>query len=121
MKNATLTQISGILVGHFTDTRRPTGCTVVLAPHGAVAGVDVRGAAPGTRETDLLAPGNAVQQVHAVVLSGGSAYGLDAASGVMRWLEEHGHGLTVGPVRVPIVPAAVVFDLLVDKLSLIHI
>jgi len=117
MKNATLTQISGILVGHFTDTRRPTGCTVVLAPDGAVAGVDVRGAAPGTRETDLLAPGNSVQQVHAVLLSGGSAYGLDAASGVMRWLEEHGHGLTVGPVRVPIVPAAVVFDLLVDELS----
>ena len=117
MKNNTLTQISGLLVGHFTDTRRPTGCTVVLAPHGVVAGVDVRGAAPGTRETDLLAPGNAVQQVHALVLSGGSAYGLDAASGVMRWLEEHGHGLPVGPVRVPIVPAAVVFDLLVDDWS----
>lgn len=117
MKNTTLTQISGILVGHFTDTRRPTGCTVVLSPQGAVAGVDVRGAAPGTRETDLLAPGNSVEHVHAILLSGGSAYGLDAASGVMRWLEEHGHGLPVGSVRVPIVPAAVVFDLLVDDFS----
>ena len=114
MKNNTLTAIAGLQVGHFTDARRPTGCTVVLAPQGAVAGVDVRGAAPGTRETDLLNPSNTVQHVHAILLSGGSAYGLDAASGVMHWLEEHGHGLAVGPARVPIVPAAVVFDLGVD-------
>mgnify|MGYP000096002184 FL=1 len=114
MNNNTLTAVAGLQVGHFTDTRRPTGCTVVLTPQGAVAGVDVRGAAPGTRETDLLSPSNTVQAVHAIVLSGGSAYGLDAASGVMRWLEEHGHGLAVGPARVPIVPAAVIFDLWVD-------
>ena len=114
MNNNTLTAVTGLQVGHFTDTRRPTGCTVVLTPQGAVAGVDVRGAAPGTRETDLLNPSNTVQQVHAILLSGGSAYGLDAASGVMRWLEEHGHGLPVGPARVPIVPAAVIFDLWVD-------
>lgn len=117
MKNNTLTQIEGVLVGHFTHARRPTGCTVVLTPAGAIAGVDVRGAAPGTRETDLLLPSNSVQGVHGIVLSGGSAYGLDAASGVMQWLEEHGHGLRVGPVRVPIVPAAVIFDLLVDDFS----
>jgi len=108
---------AGLHVGHFTDPRRPTGCTVLLCPHGAVAGVDVRGAAPGTRETDLLAPVNSVQQVHGLVLAGGSAFGLDAASGVMRWLREHGHGLPVGPVRVPIVPAAVVFDLWVDDFA----
>lgn len=114
-----LTDVPGIEVGHHTDNRRPTGCTVVLARHGAVAGVDVRGAAPGTRETDLLTPGNLVDRVHAVLLSGGSAYGLDAASGVMRWLEEHGIGLDVGVhphagaqrLRVPIVPAAVLYDL----------
>jgi L-aminopeptidase/D-esterase-like protein len=84
---------------------------VVLALEGAVGAVDVRGAAPGTRETDLLAPHNVVERVHAIVLAGGSAFGLDAASGVMRWLDEHGIGLPVGPARVPIVPAAVLFDL----------
>lgn len=109
--NDTLTAISGLWVGHDQDPRRPTGCTVVLCPQGAVAGVDVRGAAPGTRETDLLSPGNLVQQVHGIALCGGSAFGLDAASGVMRWLEAKGHGLSVGPVRIPIVPAAVIFDL----------
>ncbi len=109
--NDTLTALDGLSVGHFTHPKRPTGCTVVLCPPGAVAGVDVRGAAPGTRETDLLAPGNTVPHVHAVVLSGGSAYGLDAAGGVMRWLEARGHGLRVGPACVPIVPAAVIFDL----------
>ena len=103
--------LAGLIVGHFTDTRRPTGCTVVLCPQGAVCGVDVRGGAPGTRETDLLKSENLVDQVHAVLLTGGSAFGLDAASGVMRWLEEQGHGLVVGPVRVPIVPTAVLFDL----------
>ena len=110
-QNDTLTAISGLWVGHDQDPRRPTGCTVVLCPQGAVAGVDVRGAAPGTRETDLLSPGNLVQQVHGIALCGGSAFGLDAASGVMRWLEAKGHGLSVGPVRIPIVPAAVIFDL----------
>ena len=111
-----ITDVPGIAVGHWTSDRRPTGCTVVLVPEGAVAGVDVRGAAPGTRETDLLAPGNLVEHVHAVLLAGGSAYGLDAAGGVMRWLEEHGHGLPVGVGRVPIVPAAVLFDLLVGDM-----
>jgi L-aminopeptidase/D-esterase-like protein len=106
-----LTDVAGIEVGHFTDTRRPTGCTVILTRAGAVAGVDVRGAAPGTRETDLLEPGNLVEQVHAVLLAGGSAWGLDAASGVMRWLEEHHIGLPTAYGCVPIVPAAVIFDL----------
>jgi L-aminopeptidase/D-esterase-like protein len=106
-----ITQVAGIEVGHFTDTRRPTGCTVIIAREGAVAGVDVRGAAPGTRETDLLHPSNLVERVHAITLSGGSAWGLDAASGVMQWLEEQGIGLPVGFGLVPIVPAAVLFDL----------
>ena len=106
-----ITDVPGIRVGHETDARRPTGCTVVLAEAGAVAGVDVRGAAPGTRETDLLDPSNLVDRVHAVLLSGGSAFGLDAASGVMRWLEERDVGFRVGPGCVPIVPAAVLFDL----------
>jgi len=106
-----ITDVAGVAVGHFTDTRRPTGCSVVLVPDGAVAGVDVRGAAPGTRETDLLAPVNFVQQVHAVVLAGGSAWGLAAADGVAQWLEAQGAGLEVGYGKVPIVPAAVLFDL----------
>ena len=110
-KHGSLTDVAGIEVGHWTDSRRPTGCTVVLTRGGAVGGVDVRGAAPGTRETELLSPLNAVEQVHAIMLGGGSAFGLDAAGGVMRWLEEHGHGVPVGPARVPIVPAAVLFDL----------
>ena len=110
-----ITQVGGIEVGHFTDARRPTGCTVIIARGpdglGAVAGVDVRGAAPGTRETDLLHPSNLVERVHAVLLAGGSAWGLDAASGVMQWLEEQHIGLPVGYGLVPIVPAAVLFDL----------
>jgi L-aminopeptidase/D-esterase-like protein len=106
-----LTDVAGLAVGHHTDTRRPTGCTVVLCPQGAVAGVDVRGAAPGTRETDLLHPLATLDTVHALLLTGGSAFGLAAADGVMRWLEERGHGVPVGPARVPIVPAAVLFDL----------
>ena len=113
-----ITDVAGIEVGHFTDTRRPTGCSVVIARNGAVAGVDVRGAAPGTRETDLLDPSNLVQQVHAVMLAGGSAYGLDAASGAMRWLEEQGIGLNVGVGLVPIVPAAVLFDLPVGNMKI---
>jgi L-aminopeptidase/D-esterase-like protein len=108
-----ITDVAGIEVGHFTDTRRPTGCTVVIARDGAVAGVDVRGAAPGTRETDLLDPTHLVEQVHAVLLAGGSAWGLDAASGVMRWLHERDIGFDAGVARVPIVPAAVLFDLAV--------
>lgn len=106
-----LTAVDGIKVGHETLTARPTGCTVVLVERGAIAGVDVRGAAPGTRETDLLNPLNTVQHVHAIVLTGGSAFGLDAASGVMRYLEERGIGYDTGVARVPIVPAAVLFDL----------
>jgi L-aminopeptidase/D-esterase-like protein len=109
--NDTITDVAGLAVGHFTHAERATGCTVVLCPQGAVAGVDVRGGSPGTRETDLLRPENTVDRVHALLLSGGSAFGLDAAGGVMRWLEEQGHGFAVGAVRVPIVPAAVIFDL----------
>ncbi len=112
-----ITRVPGIEVGHFTDPRRPTGCTVILTRAGAVAGVDVRGAAPGTRETDLLHPSNLVDQVHAVLLAGGSAWGLDAASGVMRWLEENGVGLQVPYGLIPIVPAAVLFDLPVGDAS----
>jgi len=106
-----ITDVAGIEVGQFTDRRRPTGCTVLIARAGAVAGVDVRGAAPGTRETDLLHPSNLVDRVHAILLAGGSAWGLDAAAGVMRWLEENGIGLPVHYGLVPIVPAAVLFDL----------
>lgn len=106
-----VTDVAGVKVGHFTDTRRPTGCTVVLVEGGATCGVDVRGGAPGTRETDLLDPASTVQQVHAVVLSGGSAFGLEAATGVVRWLEERKIGFPAGPARVPIVPAAILFDL----------
>src|SRR3954464_14098669 len=109
--SSSITDVAGISVGHFTHSGRPTGCTVVLATDGAVGAVDVRGGAPGTRETDLLAPQNVVDRVHAVLLAGGSAFGLDAAAGVMRWLDEHGIGLPVGPARVPIVPGAVLFDL----------
>ncbi len=106
-----ITDIPGVKVGHFTDSRRPTGCTVVLFENGAVGGVDVRGSAPGTRETDLLNPLNTVQQVDAILLSGGSAFGLDAATGVVRYLEEHGKGYRVARYTVPIVPAAILFDL----------
>jgi L-aminopeptidase/D-esterase-like protein len=105
-----LTDLQGVKVGHFTDTRRPTGCTVILVEEGAVAGVDVRGSAPGTRETDLLNPINTVEQVHAIVLSGGSAFGLETATGVVRYLEERDIGYPTSVARVPIVPAAVPFD-----------
>ena len=109
--NQTLTAINGIKVGHATDLSARTGCTVILCPAGATAGVDVRGAAPGTRETDALRPGRLVQKAHAVLLTGGSAFGLDAAGGVVQYLEEQNVGFSAGPVRVPIVPAAVIFDL----------
>jgi len=109
--NPTLTAVPGIKVGHHTLTERPTGCTVVLAEAGVTAAVDVRGAAPASRETDLLDPVNSVQVAHAIVLSGGSAFGLDSASGVMRYLEEKRIGFAFGRAHVPIVPAAALFDL----------
>ncbi len=114
----TIVDVPGIKVGHAQDKDALTGCTVILCGSGAVAGVDVRGSAPGTRETDLLDPVNLVNQVHAICLSGGSAYGLDAASGVMRYLEEQGSGLFVGVGIVPIVPAAVLFDLAIGSSSI---
>jgi L-aminopeptidase/D-esterase-like protein len=106
-----ITDVSGIKVGHYTDKQAVTGCTVILCEQGAVAGVDVSGSSPGTRETDLLRPGNLVEKVQAIVLSGGSAFGLDAATGVVRYLEERGFGYETGAGRVPIVPAAIIFDL----------
>ena len=106
-----ITDVSGIRVGHWTNRAAATGCSVVLCESGAVGGVDVRGSAPGTRETDLLRPTAMVNEVHAVVLSGGSAFGLAAATGVVRWLEERGVGLRFGNATIPIVPAAILFDL----------
>lgn len=106
-----LTAVDGIKVGHHTLAERPTGCTVVLTEAGAVAGVDVRGGAPGTRETALLDPTKSVQEVHGIVLAGGSAFGLDAASGVMRYLAERDIGYDTRIAKVPIVPAAILFDL----------
>jgi len=106
-----ITDVPGIRVGHVTDAQALTGCTVVLCERGAVVGVDQRGGAPGTRETDLARPLHLVQEAHAVVLSGGSAFGLDAASGVVRYLEERGVGFDAGVARVPIVPAAILYDL----------
>src|SRR5512138_353705 len=105
--SGSITDVEGVRVGHFTDPRRPTGCTVILYERGAVAGVDVRGSAPGTRETDLLEPTNLVDKVNAIVLSGGSAFGLDAATGVVRYLEEHDAGFATAAGKVPIVPAAI--------------
>jgi L-aminopeptidase/D-esterase-like protein len=102
----------GVSAGHWTDPVGRTGCTVVLAPDGAMAGVDVRGGAPGTIGTDGLRPGRLVELAHAILLTGGSAFGLDAAGGVMLYLEEHGVGHPIGGVRVPIVAGAVIFDLL---------
>ncbi|HBK60638.1 MAG TPA: peptidase S58 [Firmicutes bacterium] len=106
-----ITRIRGVLVGHAQDDAALTGCTVVLTPGGAVAGVDVRGSAPGTRETDLMRPCSQVERIHGVALSGGSAYGLDSASGVMRWLEEQGFGFATPFGIVPIAGAAVIYDL----------
>ena len=109
--NTTITAVPGIRVGHHTLTERPTGCTVVLVDGAAVGGVSQRGGAPGTRETDLLDPLNLVDRVNAVVLSGGSAFGLESATGVVRWLEERKIGWETRSGPVPIVPAAILFDL----------
>ncbi len=109
--NTTLTAVPGIKVGHHTLAERPTGCTVILVDGDAVGGVSQRGGAPGTRETDLLNPLNMVDKVNAIVLAGGSAFGLEAATGTVRWLEEHDIGWPAGVARVPIVPAAILFDL----------
>lgn len=106
-----ITDISGIRIGHADNPTAATGCTVILCPEGATAGVDVRGGAPGTRETDLLNPINYVDKVHGILLSGGSAFGLDAASGIMQYLEEQNIGFDVGVTKVPIVAGAVLFDL----------
>lgn len=111
--DSSITDVKGIKVGHAQDYEGGTGCTVVLCEEGAVCGVDVRGGAPGTRETDLLNPGNLVDKVHGIYLSGGSAFGLDGAAGVMRYLEEIGKGFDAGIAKVPIVPGAVIFDLTV--------
>ncbi len=109
--NNSLADVTGLSVGHWTDTINGTGCTVILSPAGACAGVDVRGSSPGTRETDLLDPVVNVDQVHGIVLSGGSAYGLGAAHGAVRWLADNGYGWHTAMARVPIVPAAIVYDL----------
>ncbi len=109
--NPTITAVAGLEAGHYTDQTHATGCTVIICREGAVGGVDVRGGSPGTRETDLLRPMHKVDRVHALVLSGGSAFGLDAASGVVGYLADLGIGFKVGPATVPIVPAAILFDL----------
>ncbi len=111
LANHTITAVEGIKVGHFTLTERPTGCTVILVDGDAVGGVSQRGGAPGTRETDLLRSENMVDKVNAIVLAGGSAFGLEAATGTVKWLDEHNIGWPAGPARVPIVPAAILFDL----------
>ncbi|MGI6731330.1 MAG: P1 family peptidase [Anaerovoracaceae bacterium] len=113
MKEISITDISGIKVGHAQDIEGGTGCTVIICEKGAFAGVDVRGGGPASRETELLNPINMVEQIHAVMLSGGSAYGLDAGSGAMTYLEEQGVGFDVGVGVVPIVCGASLFDLVV--------
>src|SRR5580658_6536530 len=107
-----LTDVSGIKVGHGTDLRLGSGSTVVVFDEPAVASIDIRGGGPGTRESALLDPAQTVEGIDAIVLSGGSAFGLDAASGVQAWLREQGRGFAVRTARVPIVPAAILFDLL---------
>ena len=106
-----ITDVGNLLVGHAQNLEALTGCTVILSPQGATAGVSQRGGAPGTRETDLLRPMHMIEKVHAIVLAGGSAYGLDAAGGVMRWLENKKIGFNTGSTLVPIVPAAIIYDL----------
>ncbi|MEX2227373.1 MAG: P1 family peptidase [Dehalococcoidia bacterium] len=115
MDEGSITDVPGIRVGHWTDLDAITGCTVVLPDAPAIAGVDVRGAAPGTRETDVLRSGNLVQHVHGIVLAGGSAFGLDAATGVVRYLVERGVGFAFGESVIPIVPAAILFDLSIGR------
>ncbi len=112
-----ITRVAGIRIGHVTDLTRITGCTVVLCPPGTTGSVDVKGGAPGTRETDAIRPGTSVNEIHAVLLTGGSAFGLAAAGGVARWLEEREIGFDTGVARVPIVPAAVLFDLAIGDAS----
>ncbi|MEA5077313.1 MAG: P1 family peptidase [Anaerolineaceae bacterium] len=109
--NGTITDVPGIKVGHAQNFDAITGCTVVLFEKGAVAGVDQRGGAPGTRETDAIRPKHLVSKAHAIMLAGGSAYGLDTASGAMKYLEEHGIGFDTGVAKVPIVPSAILYDL----------
>lgn len=104
---------AGYRIGHWTDSVRRTGCTVVLAPDGTIAAVDVRGGAPGTRETGVFTPGNLVSEIHGLVFAGGSAFGLAASTGVASWLRRRGVGFSIGPARVPIVAAAILFDLAV--------
>src|SRR5512136_3409328 len=113
--NDSITDVPGILVGHAQDETALTGCTVILCGKGAVGGVDQRGGAPGTREVDALHPMHLVTKVHGVVLAGGSAFGLEAATGVMRFLEERGVGFDTHIAKVPIVPAAILFDLGIGK------
>ncbi len=108
----TICDVSGLKIGHATDAKLKSGVSVVIADKPAIAAVSILGGAPGTRETDLLEPHNLVEAVDAIVLSGGSAFGLDAASGVQAWLRENGRGFEVGPHRIPIVPAAILFDLI---------
>src|SRR5438876_2816080 len=115
MPSGGLTSIAGLTAGHWTDAEAATGCTVVLCPEGCVASVDVRGGAPATRNTDLLGPGRLVQQIHGVLLTGGSEFGQDAATGVVRWLEERGYGFPLTSGVVPIVTAAVIFDLPIGR------
>ena len=103
--------IEGVRVGHWTDAAAGTGCTVILPPPGTVGAVEVRGGGPATRETELLAPLSSVHDLTALLFTGGSAFGLDAASGVVRWCEDHGLGHETGIARVPIVPAAAIYDL----------
>jgi L-aminopeptidase/D-esterase-like protein len=110
-----VTDVPGLLVGHADDPAALTGCTVVLCPAGAVGGVDQRGGAPGTRQTDGMRPVHLVQKCHAIMLAGGSAFGLEAATGAVRWLEEHGYGFDTRVALVPIVPAAILFDLAIGR------
>jgi L-aminopeptidase/D-esterase-like protein len=115
--NGTITDVPGIKVGHAQDLEAVTGCTVVICEKGGVAGVDQRGGAPGTRETDAIRPLHLVNKIQAILLAGGSAFGLDAATGVMKYLEEKGLGFDTGVARVPVVPAAILFDLAIGKAS----
>lgn len=118
MYNGLITDVKGIELGHGTNEEAGTGCTVILCRRGAVGGVDVRGGAPGTRETDLLRPGHLVDRIHAIVLSGGSAFGLDTSCGVMKYLEEQDIGFDAGVAKIPIVCSAVLFDLAYKNASI---